>query len=165
MGKGTDGKNTFSLYMAELFSICNTLSSHSQVSQLHPRNVTEQCIKIILLNIQGELVLERVSTLWNSGSFLGHSLLTDSPTLGISITSYWNETQPLYSLSLLQDLDHVFYLHIPTYFLSLGLMFSWAKSLLKNLLNIVPGLSYLNIALTGSPIGQSLTFTHILLLG
>lgn len=63
MGKGTDGKNTCSLYMAELFSICNTLPSHSQVSQLHPRNLTEQCIKIILLNIQGELVIEKVLTL------------------------------------------------------------------------------------------------------
>ena len=42
---------------------CNTLSSHSQVSQLHPRNLTEQCIKIILLNMQGELVLIRVLTL------------------------------------------------------------------------------------------------------
>lgn len=143
------------LYMAELFSICNTLSSHSQVSQLHPRNLTEQCVKIILLNMQGELVLKRVLTLWYPGSFLGHSLLTDSLTLDISITSYCNETQPLYSLSLLQDLDHMFYLH----------MFSWAKPLLKNILNIVPGLLYLNVALTGSPICQSLTFTHILLLG
>lgn len=65
--------------------------------------------------------------------------------LGTSTINYWNETQPLHSLPLLQDLDHVFYLHTPTYVLSPGLMCSWAKHLLKNLLNIAPVFLYINI--------------------
>lgn len=147
MGKGMSSK-IHNKGVWQDSSIYNALSSHSWLLHL-VQEIYWAVYKNNSARCTSRISSWGVLTLWYPGSFLVILLLTCSWCISANC---WTETQTRHSWPLLQDLEQVFYLHAPTYVLSPGPACSWTNHLIKNLLNLVPDLFYLNIALTDTPI-------------